>query len=55
MVGLAGGAILVPLNSTMLAVALPSVMGEFGLGANTVSSLVTLYLGAVVVIATAEG
>ena len=47
MLGVASGAILVPLNTTMLAVALPDVMGEFGLGANTVSSLVTLYLGAV--------
>ena len=33
----------------MLAVALPDVMGDFGLGANQVSSLVTLYLGAVAV------
>ena len=31
--GVACGAILVPLNSTMLAVALPSIMGEFGVGA----------------------
>src|SRR5215213_3162743 len=49
MLGVASGAILVPLNSTMLAVALPDVMGEFALGANEVSSLVTLYLGAVAV------
>lgn len=49
MLGVASGAILVPLNSTMLAVALPDVMGEFSLGANAVSSLVTLYLGAVAV------
>lgn len=49
MLGVASGAILVPLNSTMLAVALPGVMGDFGLGANEVSSLVTLYLGAVAV------
>jgi EmrB/QacA subfamily drug resistance transporter len=49
MLGVASGAILVPLNSTMLAVALPDVMGEFALGANAVSSLVTLYLGAVAV------
>ena len=49
MLGLASGAILVPLNSTMLAVALPSVMVEFGVGAATVASLVTLYLGAVAV------
>ena len=49
LLGIASGAILVPLNSTMLAVALPGVMGDFGLGANQVSSLVTLYLGAVAV------
>ena len=49
MLGLASGAILVPLNSTMLAVALPSVMTEFGVGAATVASLVTLYLGAVAI------
>ncbi len=47
MLGVAGGAILVPLNSTMLAVALPGIMDEFELQANEVSSLVTLYLGAV--------
>ena len=34
MLGVASGAILVPLNSTMLAVALPGVMGEFGLDAS---------------------
>ena len=55
MLGLASGAILVPLNSTMLAVALPSVMGEFGVGAATVASLVTLYLGAVAVTLPASG
>ena len=49
MLGLASGAILVPLNSTMLAVALPSVMTEFDVGAATVASLVTLYLGAVAI------
>ena len=49
MLGVASGAILVPLNSTMLAVALPGVMGEFGLDASAVASLVTLYLGAVAV------
>ncbi|HJP90221.1 MAG TPA: MFS transporter [Candidatus Limnocylindrales bacterium] len=49
LLGAAGGAILVPLNSTMLAVALPGVQGDFGLGPNQVSSLVTLYLGAVAV------
>jgi EmrB/QacA subfamily drug resistance transporter len=49
MLGIASGAILVPLNTTMLAVALPDVMGEFRLGASQVASLVTLYLGAVAV------
>ena len=55
MLGLASGAILVPLNSTMLAVALPDLMGEFGLGASTVSSLVSLYLGAVAVVVPVAG
>ena len=49
LLGLACGAILVPLNSTMLAVALPSIRHEFGVGPSTVATLVTLYLGAVVV------
>ena len=49
MLGAASGAILVPLNTTMLAVALPGVMAEFGLGADTVSSLISLYLGAVAI------
>lgn len=49
MLAVASGAILVPLNSTMLAVALPGIMDDFGLGANDVSSLVTLYLGTVAV------
>ena len=49
MLGVASGAILVPLNSTMLAVALPGVMDEFGLPASTVTSLVSLYLGAVAI------
>jgi EmrB/QacA subfamily drug resistance transporter len=47
--GLACGAILVPLNSTMLAVALPSIMGDFDVDARTVATLVTIYLGSVVV------
>lgn len=47
--GVACGAILVPLNTTMLAVALPGMMGEFGLTAGEVASVVTLYLGAVAV------
>ena len=55
MLGVASGAVLVPLNSTMLAVALPSVMGEFGIGPATVASLVTLYLGAVTVALPASG
>jgi EmrB/QacA subfamily drug resistance transporter len=55
MLGLASGAILVPLNSTMLAVALPSVMEEFHVGAATVASLVTLYLGAVAIALPASG
>ena len=49
MLGLASGAILVPLNSTMLAVALPSVMAEFAVAPAAVASLVTLYLGAVAI------
>jgi EmrB/QacA subfamily drug resistance transporter len=55
MLGVASGAVLIPLNSTMLAVALPSVMNEFGVGPETVSSLVTLYLGAVTVALPASG
>jgi EmrB/QacA subfamily drug resistance transporter len=55
MLGVASGAILVPLNSTMLAVALPGVMDEYGLGADEVSSLVSLYLGAVAVTLPAAG
>ena len=39
---IAGGALLIPLNSTMLAVALPGIMAEFGVGAGAVSSLVAL-------------
>jgi EmrB/QacA subfamily drug resistance transporter len=49
MAGLAGGAMLVPLNSTMIAVALPGVMAEFSLEPASVTSLVTLYLGAVAI------
>ena len=55
MLGLASGAILVPLNSTMLAVALPSIMREFDVGAAAVASLVTLYLGAVAIALPASG
>jgi EmrB/QacA subfamily drug resistance transporter len=55
MLGLASGAILVPLNSTMLAVALPSVSREFNVGPATVASLVTLYLGVVAIALPASG
>ncbi len=55
MIGVASGAVLVPLNSTMLAVALPSLMDEFGVDAATVSSLVTLYLSAVTIALLASG
>jgi EmrB/QacA subfamily drug resistance transporter len=49
MLGVASGAILVPLNSTMLAVGLPSVMSTFGVPPDSVATLVTVYLGAVAV------
>ncbi|HET7726065.1 MAG TPA: MFS transporter [Candidatus Limnocylindrales bacterium] len=49
LLGVASGAVLTPLNTTMLAVGLPSIMTEFGLTAGEVSSLVTLYLGTVAV------
>jgi len=55
MLGIVSGSILVPLNSTMLAVALPSVATTFGVGPNDVASLVTLYLGAVAVTLPASG
>jgi EmrB/QacA subfamily drug resistance transporter len=55
MLGVASGSVLVPLNSTMLAVALPSIMDEFAIDAVTVSSLVTLYLGAVTIALLASG
>ena len=55
MLGIASGAILVPLNSTMLAVALPSVMTTFAVEPNDVAALVTLYLGAVTVALPASG
>jgi EmrB/QacA subfamily drug resistance transporter len=55
MLGIAAGAILVPLNSTMLAVALPSVMTTFAVRPDEVASLVTLYLGAVTVALPASG
>ena len=49
MVGVAAGAILVPLNSTMLAVALPSVMAAFTVTPDAAATLVTVYLGAVAI------
>ena len=55
MVGIAMGSILSPLNSTMLAVALPSVMDEFSVDAATVASLVTLYLASVAITLPASG
>ena len=55
MLGIASGSVLVPLNSTMLAVALPSVMDTFGVDAATVSTLVTVYLAAVTIALPASG
>jgi len=55
MLGIAAGSILSPLNSTMLAVALPSVMDEFVIDAATVASLVTLYLASVAIALPASG
>jgi EmrB/QacA subfamily drug resistance transporter len=49
MIGVASGAILVPLNSTMLAVALPSVMSTFSVAPDAAATLVTVYLGAVAI------
>ena len=49
MLGVASGAILVPLNSTMLAVGLPSVMIAFSVPPDAVATLVTVYLGAVAI------
>ena len=55
LVGVASGAILVPLNSTMLAVALPSMMGDFAASPTAAATLVTVYLGAMVVALPAAG
>lgn len=49
MLGIASGAILVPLNSTMLAVGLPSVMAAFAVAPDAAATLVTVYLGAVAI------
>lgn len=53
--GLACGSILIPLNSTMLSVALPQIMVDFGVDAGTVSWLVTLYLAAVALVVPLSG
>lgn len=42
--GVSAAAALVPLNSTMIAVALPSIADDFGVSTSDVSLLVTLYL-----------
>ncbi len=55
LLGVASGSILIPLNSTMLAVALPGIMIEFGVGAGTVSWLVTLYLATVALVLPSSG
>ncbi len=47
LIAIAAGSALIPINSTMLAVALPSIMRDLQVAAATVSWLVTLYLGAV--------
>ncbi|MGH6959414.1 MAG: MFS transporter, partial [Dongiaceae bacterium] len=47
LLAIAAGSALIPINSTMLAVALPAIMGDLLVDASTVSWLVTLYLAAV--------
>jgi MFS family permease len=44
LVGIAGGAALVPLNSTMIAVALPRIADDFDISIGRASLLVTVYL-----------
>jgi len=44
LVSVALGGMLVPLNSTMIAVALPNIMREFGADVNAAGWLVTAYL-----------
>ena len=41
-IGIAAAAALVPLNSTMIAVALPSIAIDFGVSIGTVSILITV-------------
>ena len=43
-IGIAAAAALVPLNSTMIAVALPSIANDVGVSIGTVSILITVYL-----------
>jgi len=47
LLAIATGSALIPINSTMLAVALPAIMNDLQVGAATVSWLVTAYLAAV--------
>jgi len=54
-IAIAAGAILVPLNSTMLAVALPAIMSDFSVTATTASWLVTAYLATVAVAMAVSG
>lgn len=49
LLAIATGSALIPINSTMLAVALPSIMTDLRVGAATVSWLVTAYLATVAV------
>jgi DHA2 family methylenomycin A resistance protein-like MFS transporter len=44
LIGIGSGYILLPLNSTMLAVALPEIMDDFDIGTPEATLLVTLYL-----------
>lgn len=55
LIAIASGSVLVPLNSTMLAVALPSIMADLQVGAGTVSWLVTAYLATVAITMSASG
>jgi len=48
-VGISAAAALVPLNSTMIAVALPAIGDDLHVGTRTVSALVTLYLAVMLV------
>ncbi|MEO7818627.1 MAG: MFS transporter, partial [Actinomycetota bacterium] len=52
---LAGGSMLIPLNSTMLAVAIPSIMKEFKVEASSAALLVSAYLAAVAIVIPVSG